>query len=129
MRRNEIYILFILIFAITLLFTYQYVFNIYEVIYSVDPPSLFADDHSTVTISVIPLNAFGLRAPFRYSSASFDIKEGKGFIEIIKEDNKNGEMIVKAKRETGLVAVLIKSEHSFLPSLIEIRIYPNITQK
>jgi hypothetical protein len=129
MRRSKIYILFILIFIIALFAAYQYIFNIYEVTYSVDPPSLFADDHSTVIISVIPLNAFGWRAPFRYSSASFEIKEGKELIEIIKEDNKNGEMVLKAKRETGLVAVLIKSEHSLLPSLIEIRIYPNITQK
>lgn len=125
MRNNKIYIIITILFLIALLFIYQYVFGIYEVTYSVDHKNLFADNTSTVTIKVIPVNSFGWKAPFRESSAIFNITEGGDLIEILTNDAKRGALTIKAKDKPGKVVIRVKSEHSLLPTEIEITIEPN----
>ncbi|MGE5399940.1 MAG: hypothetical protein ACM3S2_06035 [Ignavibacteriales bacterium] len=114
-----------LIFAVMLILTYflkQYIFNIYEVGFNLSPKVLYADNRSTAKIEAIPLNAFGIRAPFRTISASFEVIEGKGLIEIISNDNSNGTLLFKAGNTPGKVVVQIKSEFSLMPMLVEIQI-------
>ncbi len=104
---------------------YQYVFSIYEVTYSVMPEKLYADNQSTVTIEVIPINSFGWKAPLRNAYARFDITEGGDLINIISEKQVEGSLTLQAKNKTGKVVVLIHSKYALLPSSIEITIYPN----
>jgi len=125
MRRKEIYLILFLILLIVSLFVYMYVFNIYEVNISVKPKELFADNQSVVTIHTIPLNSFGARVPFRNVFSDFKINEGENLVTIVRQDNLNGILIIKAKDRTGKVEVIIKTEKSLLPSVVDIFIRPN----
>lgn len=118
----------ILILSISLLIVflvYHYVFNIYETTVQVEPENLFAGSKSTIRITVLPINALGFKVPFRNIYSKFDITEGKELVNIVKEDNQNGSLSLKAKNGTGKVVVIIHSGYSLLPSLVEINIYPN----
>ncbi len=106
---------------------YKYFINIYETTVEVEPEKLFADNQSSVIISVIPLNAFGWKALFRSSSAEFEIIEGKFLAEIQLIDSDHGKLILKAKSETGKIVVKIKSKYSLFPMIVEIPVYPNFT--
>jgi hypothetical protein len=110
---------------VIVLLIFYYVFNIYETTIETKPENLFADKQSEVTISITPVNAFGFKVPFRKIPAGFEISEGKDLVDIIKEDDKNGSLILRAKERTGKVVILIRSKYSLLPSLVEIYIYPN----
>jgi len=112
--------------AIAALLVYQYIFSIYEVDFSVKPKELYSDNISTVTIAVVPLNAFGWEAPFRNSPADFEITEGVELVDVVSKDEENGILILKAKNQPGKVTVLIKSKNALLPSAVEIPIRPNI---
>ena len=125
MRRNIIYIIVGALVILAVIFSYLYVFNIYEITYSVNPSSLYSDNESVVTISAEPVNAFGWKIPFRNSYAEFNIKEGKDLVDVLLEDNRKGILKLKAKNKTGTVVVFIKSKYALLPSSIEIHIYPN----
>ena len=126
MRNPKIYIVLTILFFIVVLLVFQYVFSIYEVTYSLDHKVIFADYKSTVTIRVIPVNSFGWKAPFRTSSTSFEIKEGNELVDIIVEDSKTGLFTLRAKNKPGKVVIYINSEHSLLPSTIEITIESNL---
>lgn len=125
-RRPVIYIP-ILIILIIGFFSYQYLIKIYESTVKVEPQNLFADNQSTITISVIPLNSFGWKALFRNSPAEFEIIEGGSLVEIELFDKEEGKLILKAKSETGRVVIRIKSKHSLLAMIVEIQIHPNVT--
>jgi hypothetical protein len=126
MRRIEIYIIILLLVISAALFSYLYLFNIYEVIYTVNPESLFADNQSVVTITAEPINSFGWKVPFRNVPAHFQIKEGNDLINIISEDEKKGILKLRAKDKIGTVLVYIRTKFALLPSSVEIRIYPNL---
>lgn len=111
---------------IAALFGYQYIFGIYEVTYSVDGKVMFADNTSSSTIKVVPINAFGWKAPFRSSSTEFSIIEGNELVQVIENNSSEGVLVLKAKNVPGKVVIHIKSEHSLLPSNIEITIEPNL---
>lgn len=127
MRRKEIYLVLFLLLAVISLFLYMYVFNIYEVDFSVAPGELFADGKSTVRIETIPVNSFGRRAPFRKVSAGFEIVGGKDLITVITKDENEGVLILKAKFTPGEVTVKIKTKKSLLPALVKIPVNPNYT--
>ena len=124
MRRINIYIIFIVLVIFAGIFSYLYVFNIYEVTYAVKPQSLPADSKSIVTISSKPINAFGWKAPFRKAAAKFDIKGGNDLIDILSEDSSRGILKIKSKNKPGKIVLYIKSKYALLPSAIEINIYP-----
>jgi hypothetical protein len=126
-RRINIYTAFIIFFLIIGFLFYQYLINIYEVTVLVEPEALYADNQSTVIVSVIPLNSFGWKALFRTVTAEFEIEEGNTLVETIKADTKNGKLFLRAKYETGKVTIKIKSEYSLLPTTVEIPVYPNYT--
>lgn len=127
MRRSEIYLIAVLLAIIIILFGYQYLFSIYEVDISVVPGVLYADNNSICIIKAIPLNSFGVKAPFRKASAEFEIKEGRDLIEIIELDEINGILKIKAAEKTGTVIIYVKPEKAILPSSFEIKIFPNLT--
>lgn len=123
-RRSPVIYISILITLTIGFFLYQYLIKIYESTVKVEPQNLFSDNQSTITISVIPLNSFGWKALFRNSPAEFEIMEGGSLIEIELLDKEKGKLILKAKSETGIVLVRIKSKHSLLPMIVEIQIQP-----
>ena len=125
MRRNQILLLSVLIFLIITLLAYMYLLNIYETEISVTPKELFADNHSIVVISVIPLNSFGKKIPFRKVSAEFEIIEGKDLVSVEKLNRSEGFLVLKAGDKTGAVSIIVKSEKSLLPSYVRIPVKPN----
>ena len=124
MRRINIYIIAGILIILACIFSFLYIFNIYEVIYNVAPKSLYADSKSVVTVSSIPVNAFGWKTPFRTAPADFKIKEGNDLVEIISEDSKKGILILKAKNNPGKLVLYVKSRYALFPSSIEINIHP-----
>lgn len=126
-RRINIYTAVIIFFLVIGFLFYQYLVNIYEVTVLVEPEALYADNHSTVIVSAIPLNSFGWKALFRTVTAEFVIEEGNSLVETIKTDTKNGKLFLRAKYETGKITVRIESEYSLLPTIIEIPVNPNYT--
>lgn len=125
MANYKIVIIFLIVILIAALFLYYYVFNIYEVTISVTPGKLFADGESTVRIETVAINAFGWKAPFRKAPAEFSITEGGDLVNILAEQPAKGVLILQAKKQTGTVAVLVKSKFSLLPTRVEINIYSN----
>ena len=127
MKRGNL-IIFIIVPSVLLIifFSYQYLIKVYESTVEVKPKNLFADNQSTITISVVPLNGLGWEALFRTSSAEFNVVEGVSLVEVILLDNEKGKLILKAKSEAGKVVVEIKSRHSLLPMLVEIYVQPNL---
>jgi hypothetical protein len=126
-RRSPLIYISILVILIIVFFVYQYLIKIYESTIKIEPKDLFADNQSTVTISVIPLNSIGWKALFRSSTAEFEIVEGSSLVEIQLLDKNTGKLILKAKSETGKVVVKIKSKYSLLAMVAKIIIQPNIT--
>lgn len=126
MRRFQIYFIAVLVSAIIILLCFQYIFSIYEVEIITEPPELYADNSSVCTIRTVPLNSFGVKAPFRNAPAAIEIREGSELVEIVELDERNGIIKIKAKERTGTVVIFIKPEKSLLPSSVEIRIIPNI---
>ncbi len=126
MRRTTIYFIAGSLIILVVIFSYLYIFNIYEITYSVNPSSLYSDNESMVIVTSDPINAFGWKIPFRNAYAEFNIKEGKDLIDILSEDNKKGILKLKVKNKTGTVVVYIKSKYALLPSEVVIHIYPNV---
>jgi len=125
MRSGKIYFIIILLMFIAGFFFYQYVFSIYEVTYKIVPERLYADNKSNLIIEAVPLNSFGLRAPFRNSPSEFTISEGAELVEIVFIDKDKGIMKIKAKNNPGKVSITIKPKFSLFPSTIEIIIEAN----
>ena len=124
MRRITIYIIAGTFIFLIIIFSFLYIFNVYEVTYSVIPRNLYADSKSTVTISIKPVNAFGWKTPFRNATANLIIKNGKELIDILSEDINKGILILRAKNKQGKIIVYIKSDYALLPSTLEINILP-----
>ncbi len=123
-KKEIIFVMIIILIVIGFLF-YNYIFNIYEVNYDVSTKEIFADNQSVVKINVFPVNGLGFKVPFRKSNVKFYITEGKELIDIIKLDENSGEIILKAKNQTGKVVIKFKSKYSLFPSIVEINILPN----
>ncbi len=127
-RSRAIYIIIILILLISSFAVYNYLVSIYEVVYRVTPGELYADSRSEVTITAVPLNALGQKALFRKTAAVYQITEGKELIEIVKNDETNGILKLRAKDRTGIVKIIAKSPYALLPSPINVDIYPNLVE-
>ena len=125
LKNGKKVILLVSLSLIVILFCYNYIFNIYETTIITEPQNLYANSHSVVKILINPVNALGFKVPFRKISSSFEITEGKDLVDIVKQDNKSGYLVLRARNKTGKVVIYIKSGYSFLPSLVEINIYPN----
>jgi hypothetical protein len=125
MEKKEILFLLIILLLIIIFLAYNYIFSIYEITYDVSSKEMYADNQSTVKISVNSINGLGFKTPFRKSKTLFTIIEGKDLVEIIKNDYANGILIVKAKYLTGKVVIKLKSVYSLFPSVVEIQIVPN----
>jgi hypothetical protein len=125
MEKRKIYVVALLLAIILVLFGKMYLFNVYEVEYTIQPKGLYADNQSMLEIRAVPVNAFGWRAPFRSSPAEFEIREGSVLVDIIKMDKENGVLVIKAKDKPGKVSVYVSSKYSLLPSVFDINIEPN----
>ena len=122
MRKKIILIYLLISVFLLLLGGYFFLYNIYGSEVKRSAQNLYADTSSEITIEVIPVNAFGKKAWFRKSSATFEIVEGLELIEIIEHNKESGFIKIRSKGKTGLVGIKIKSEHSLLPEYIEIEI-------
>ena len=128
--KNPLTILIILVlFVIIVLASYSYIFKIYETKIETSTQTLFADNNSRATITAVPVNALGWRAPFRKVKTEFEIYEGRDLVKIISEDSTSGILILQAKDKTGKVIILVKSALALLPTQIEIKIYPNYAMR
>jgi hypothetical protein len=125
MRRNQIYFIAVLAIIIIVLFGFQYFVSIYEVDIVTEPEVLFADNTSVCLIRTVPLNSFGWKVPFRKASAQIEIREGSDLVDIVKLDEDNGIIKIKAREKTGIVVIYIKPEKALLPSSVEVKILPN----
>ena len=125
MKNPGIILIFVVVLLIVSLAGYYYIFNIYETVIETSSKSLFADGHSTITITVVPVNALGWKVPFRNVSSNFEIREGRDLVNILYEDKNSGKLILQAKHRTGTISIYVKSKYSLLPSLVEINIVPN----
>ena len=114
----------IIILIASCLLTYYFIFNIYEVTYSVEPPDILADYASTVEINTVPVNAAGNKVPLRHSFTDFKITAGSDLVDIADENKEAGKLVLRAKGLAGKVIVRMKSKHAILPSSAEINIYP-----
>lgn len=114
------YIIIVIVLLIAAYFLKQYVFNIYEVTFSLSPKALYADGESSVRIEAVPVNAFGFRAPLRKVAVVFEIVEGKDLVEIVNSDLPDGILVLKSRAGSGKVVVRARSEFQLFPALIEI---------
>lgn len=120
MDKFQIYFITAIIILILGLLVYYFIFNIYEVTFSIKPKILFADYKSTTIIKAIPVNALGYEVPFRSVRAKIEIEEGNDLVDVIKRNENKGVFILRAKDKPGKVKILIKSDKSLLPTSITI---------
>ncbi len=127
-RRASIYIIISLILLTAAFAVYNYLVSIYEVTYTVEPHNLYADNQSEVTITAIPVNGLGGRAWFRNAPVVYKIIEGNDLVDIIRNDESQGILVLQAKDKPGTVRITAKSPFALLPSPIDINIYPNLVE-
>jgi hypothetical protein len=81
---------------------------------------LYPDGNSIVVITVVPLNRFGNRIPFRKPDVAFILQEGAEKVKVI---NRDSDMLgLKARFEIGNIIVIIKNKYTIMPIRIEIPI-------
>lgn len=126
MTDKLIYLIISIVVFTLLLLCWQYILAVYEVKFQVSETQLFADNESETTISAVPINAMGFKAPFRKTEISYKFETGSNLVET--ENNfDEGIIKLKAKNETGTVVLFIKSDYSLMPTKIEIIINSNFT--
>lgn len=101
----------------------MYVFNVYGDIIIKQPDNIYAEHSSTIKITVIPVNAFGWKIPFRKSNAEFVIIRGESIVEIIEENRPQGFIILHSKGIPGIVEISVKSRFSLFPNLVTFEIF------
>ena len=126
--KAPLYIIIVLVLIIAAFAVYNYLISIYEVIYSIEPNELYADNKSEVTVTAVPLNGLGKKAWFRKAEASYTIVEGGSLVQIVENDIPRGTLVLRAKDKSGTVSITAKSPLALLPSPIEINIYPNLVE-
>ena len=126
--RAAVYIIIILVLLTGAFTVYNYLVSIYEVIYKAEPKTLYADNKTEAVITAVPLNGLGGKAWFRKASASYVITEGENLVHIIKKDETEGILVLRAKDKPGTVRITARSPLALLPSLIEINIQPNFAE-
>ncbi|GIV45652.1 MAG: hypothetical protein KatS3mg036_0470 [Ignavibacterium sp.] len=124
MRRKDLIMILVSALIILFILGYYFLYNIYEIKVEVNPSQLYADVNSKVEIKVIPINALGSKAIFRYTESEFEIIEGKELVEVEAIDKKNSLMKIKSKGIEGKVGIKIISKHSLFPQYVEILILP-----
>lgn len=128
MTRIKIILIVITLFLILAFAVYNYLINIYEVIYKITPDVLYADGHSEITISVIPLNSLGWKALFREADTDYVITEGVDLVKITKYDKSKGIIKLKVGNQPGVVNITAKSSYALLPTPVSFQIYPNLVE-
>ena len=123
-----LYIVIILVLLIAAFAVYNYLVSIYEVIYTVEPKNLYADNKSEVTLTAVPLNGLGKKAWFRKAGAVYTLIEGRDLVQVVENDVSAGMMILRAKGKSGTVRITAKSPLALFPSPIVINIIPNLVE-
>lgn len=121
-RRKNILITVLLIILFIFLFMALYVVNIYGDLIEKEPENLFADPASTITIRVVPINAFGWKIPLRKSKAEFLFIEGSNLVDIVEENKNEGYIILRSLAVPGRIELKVKSEFTLVPTLVVIEI-------
>ena len=127
MNKNVLFYVVIILVGIISLALWQYVLVVYEVRIDVTPNQLFADNTSSCTIKVVPLNSFGRVAPFRSASAKFEIESGEDLIIVLEKNEKEGMLKIQALNNEGELVIFVNSKLSLLPSKVIIPINKNFT--
>mgnify|MGYP007072821547 CR=1 FL=1 len=122
MNRNmSIFLIFLIsatILAVVFLL-HSFIFSIYEVTYnSVEKDPKTGDE---VTITAIPINGTGFRAPLRDAPFKYEISEGSKLIIVLKDESQSGSLVLKFTG-TGDVKILVTPEHALKPTLFEFRV-------
>jgi hypothetical protein len=115
-------IIITLLLIITIVFLYNYVFTIYEVIAVSEPEFIFAGSDNIVKIYLVPVNAFGWKTPMRKTDGKFQIIEGEEFVQIVSVDEENGFIILRSVGLPGKVGLRIESQYALFPLYFEVRI-------
>lgn len=127
-RRNTITLIILLIFLISAFAIYNYLINIYEVVYKVTPDALYADGKSIISINSVPVNGLGWKALIREAEVDYTITEGADLVKIVMYDRSKGVIKLKAVNRSGVVKIIARSSYALLPSPVNFRIYPNIVE-
>jgi hypothetical protein len=96
--------------------------NISRVDFIADPPSLFPDGRSTVTIKAIPYNAVGFRVPFKSVRVFYEIEIGREKVDIISRDINS--ITLRAKHATGDIILRARIGGDTIPYEIVVPIMP-----
>lgn len=126
MSKVEIYFTAFTLFTVLVLLAHQYIFSIYEVEYKISSRVLYLNSDAKITLEAIPVNSFGVRAPFRNSFTNFSVVEGKELIEVVENNYDAGKFVFRSKNITGIVTIRAKSKFALLPTEFEIKILPNL---
>jgi len=120
-------LLIITIVTVSGVLAWLYLFNIYEVKVVVSPEYVLANDNSEVTVSVIPVNSFGTKAPLRNVKAKFQIKHGKELIEKLTVNSDSNIAVIKTYGKVGKIILKVEAELGLFPTRIEIPVVKNIS--
>ena len=95
----------------------MYIFNIYEIDFRY-PECVSAN--SNFKVFIVPLNSFGKRTPLRSVEYKINVIEGSDLIKSLHDYN--GTVEISTQDKTGLLKLLITSNKSLAPAVIEISI-------
>lgn len=118
--KTEYFILLSMFIFIFFYIIHHYIYSIYEVTAVAKPATIPPDNKSQTIISVIPINSFGKKIPFRSVSTNFNFIEGEKLILTEYKNNKKGIIVLRVKDKPGLVKIEIISNYSLFPNIIEI---------
>ncbi len=93
---------------------FQYVFSIYEIDYEITKQT--KNNLVEYSITAIPLNSFGKKAPFRQISVDFSFQNDDN-VNIVSNSNSSINFNIISEKE---IVVYVKSSYSQNPSILRI---------
>ena len=90
---------------------WMYVFNIYEIKTDVEK-QLISSSEILLTVSIIPLNSFGTKVPFRIIKGDFSILEGENEIIDFCNMHQKDQIVFKVKRDFRKIVLGLRTNFS-----------------
>lgn len=104
--------------ALVGIFLKMYLFEIYEVRAEFSKTNITAGDQQELVLKVIPLNAFGFKAPFRSVPATVEITSGSDLATFDDITSESGIFIFHSGWRSGTVEIKISSKYSLFPMIV-----------
>lgn len=117
MKSNLALLIFIVPFLlVTALFSWLYLFNVYEVDFIVTPQTIKQNSISKFTVDPIPMNSFGNKAILRNVDFDYEVRSEEG-LRVVSKSQFQFTLELDQNFRGDKIQLIIKSQFSETPNL------------